>query len=189
MLIKLKNIADIRTGYTFRGALEDDIAGDVKVLQIRDIRQKTVVDVSELLRVKWEAGGKLPKLEHEDIVIAARGEHNTAAIFLGNELVVPSNQLIVVSSKFNNVLPGFICWSLNQPSAQRQLQGTRGGTNIFLLNKGELGDLEFKLPSLEQQRKILNLQQLWDEEQQILQQLQINRKNMLTGMFKKLLEK
>lgn len=188
MRVKLEDIADIRTGYTFRGALEESPEGDIRVLQIKDMRQRSRLDPLTLPRVVWEARGEPPLLQPKDIVVVARGESNTAALFPGGEAVVPSNQLLVVSAKRRNVLPEFLCWLLNQEVVHRQLIEARTGTNIASIGKSDLSGLDLSLPSLETQQKVLRLQGLWDEEQRLLDDLKKNRETMLKGMFRQLLE-
>lgn len=56
-----------------------------------------------------------------------------------------------------------------------------------LLSKHSLGALKIPLPRLETQQKIVELQQLWEQEQQLTQQLLNNRETLLKGMFKQLL--
>lgn len=185
MQVKLEDIAHIRTGYTFREALEDVPDGDIRVLQIKDIRQRAVVDASDLPRVFWAGRGEPPLLQQNEIVLAARGEHNRAAIYLGGEPVVATNQLLILSVTALRVLPEFLSWLLNQEQAQRQIKTE--GTNITAINKAALGSIQLPVPPMEIQQKILALQGLWDEERVVMARLQQNREAMMNGMFRKLL--
>ena len=48
MLKPLQSIADIRTGHTFRDKITDDPQGDVHVLQIKDIKGRSIVRAGDL---------------------------------------------------------------------------------------------------------------------------------------------
>lgn len=185
MQVKLEDIARIRTGYTFREALEDVAGGDIRVLQIKDIRQKAVVDAADLPRVLWAGRGEPPVLQPDEVVLAARGEHNRAAIYVGGEPVVATNQLLILSVVSHHILPEFLCWALNQDSTQRLMKTE--GSNITAINKAGLAAIELSVPPVETQKKILALQGLWDQEQVVMARLQRNREAMVNGMFRKLL--
>lgn len=188
MRVILKNIARIRTGYTFREALGDVAEGGVCVLQIKDIRQRAVVEASGLSRVHWAGRGEPPFLQPNEIVLAARGEHNRSAIYTGGEPVVATNQFLILSViSPNRVLPAFLAWLLNQELAQRQMKAE--GTSITAINKAVLGDIELPVPPVETQKKVLALQGLWDEEHAVMIRLQQNREAMMNGMFRTLLGK
>ncbi|MGK6717919.1 hypothetical protein ACKU3I_022310 [Serratia marcescens] len=48
-------------------------------------------------------------------------------------------------------------------------------------------EIKLNIPSIETQKKILHLNQLWEREQALTQALLMNRKTMLQGMFQQLL--
>lgn len=188
MYKSLQSLADIRTGYSFRSKIEHDPLGVVPVLQIRDISRGNRIVPEQLPRMRWPVAGEPPYLEPGSIVLPARGDHYDAAFPPEGIPIVASSQLFVLKPKGSNVLPQYLCWYLNQPKAQNYLLNSRAGTSIPMLNKQTLGLLPVSVPPLQTQRKILALQELCDQEQQLTQQLMINRQKMLEGVFAKLLE-
>ena len=68
---KLSDVADVRSGYTFRGALEHDPAGDIRVLQIKDLRQSSAIEPDTLTAVSWDARTSPPLLQSGDIAVIA----------------------------------------------------------------------------------------------------------------------
>lgn len=62
------------------------------------------------------------------------------------------------------------------------------GTSIAMLSTATAKDLQLEIPSLETQQKILHLNQLWEQEQQLTHALLKNRETMLQGMFQQLLK-
>ncbi|MEG2268401.1 MAG: hypothetical protein RSC68_29255, partial [Acinetobacter sp.] len=102
-MTKLEYLANIRTGFTFRGSVEDCAEGNIKVLQIKDVRGRTVVDTTNLDRIFWENKSAPPTLENDEVVIVSRGDRNYAALFTSEDCVVPSSQLFVITATNSNV--------------------------------------------------------------------------------------
>jgi hypothetical protein len=182
----LSELADVRSGYTFRGALEHDPAGDVRVLQIKDLRQRPMIEPESLIAVSWEANKTPPLLTPGDIAVIAKGDSNTAALYKGGQQVVASSQFFIVSSKITKVLPEYLCWMINLPQSQRSLE--RSGSSIQAISKASLMDMPIPLPSLETQAKLTQMQRLWDEEDHLITQLKTNREQMLQGIYQKLVK-
>lgn len=183
----LKKIADIRTGYTFRGKAEEKPGSGIRMLQIRDVRENSVIQSRDLIEIEWQGNQSIPTIEEGDIAIVARGVANKAALMTGTEKVVPSNQLLVISVKSKVCLPEYLCWWLNRSSTQVILTGYHVGTSIPSLSKKELSELNIPIPNITIQRKILKLSQIQLQEKALYEQLQKNREIMLEGLFQQLL--
>ena len=76
MKITLNEIADIKSGFTFRTSIEDQVEGNVRILQIKDMRGHTLIqsDVLKLPKTVWEGRGEPPILQRGDVLLTARGE-------------------------------------------------------------------------------------------------------------------
>lgn len=184
----LHTLADIRVGYSFRTKIENDAQGDVRVLQISDIRNTSALDPQALPMVRWPVASRPPLLRRGDVVMPARGDHYEARVMESDEPMVASGQLFVIAPKSAAVHPGFLCWFLNQPESTNYMLKNRAGSSIPSLSRAALGDLPVTLPGLETQQKILDLAQLWQREQELSQRLLANRQKMLEGIYNKLLE-
>lgn len=189
IMTKLKQIADIRAGYTYRETPKPMPDSGILMLQIRDIRDSQTIDIETLQEIKWE-GKESQVLKQGEVVIAARGIHNTAALLQLNgtdKKVVPSNQLLVLTPK-KTVLPDYLCWVLNYPKTQQQLDEMRTGTNIPSINKKHLEELSVPLPALDVQQKIIRLYELRQKEKSLMEELETNRDTLINGMYQKLLK-
>jgi len=189
----LESLADIRTGYTFRGKIAPDPLGNVRVLQIKDIKDRPTPN-EQLPLIKVDDLYAAQPLSVDDIVFPARGEYYRAAMISKTRPdedavpIVASSQLWVLSVRSDVVTPQFVCWYLNLPSTWRKLSGMLSGSNIPMLSKQELGSLQIPVPDLGTQEKIVTLHYLWEREKQVTQQLLDNRETMLAGIFQNLLE-
>lgn len=186
----LETLADIRSGYTFRDKIPEDSQGNLRFVQIKDIKGRFAVAVDTLPRMRWPDVAALPLLRAGDVVVPSRGEYYEAAILVGAEPAVATGQLFSLRApETSAVIPEFLCWYLNRPAAQNYFHGARTGSNISMLNKQALGALPVPVPSLETQRKIVGLHNLWERERRLAEQLLHNRERMFAGIYQKLLER
>lgn len=183
---KLGDLAHVRSGHTFKGALADDPDGTVRVLQIKDLRQRTVIDPDVLITVAWEGSKTPPFLMPGEIVVVARGDSNNAALYKGGQSIVATSQLFIVSPQTDKISPEYLCWMINLPQSQRSLE--RNGSSILAISKASLMSMPIPLPSVRTQQKLAELQQLWDEEDLLIAQLRTNREQMLQGIYQDLIK-
>lgn len=187
----IKDIAEIRTGYTFRRG--EPRHGHYKLLglHISDIRHSRLIDHEALHPILWDAKGLPPVLEPGEVVLAAKGNYNPAALYEGPQYrVVPSSQFLILTIKTRareRLSPAYLCWVLNYAPTQRRMTDTQTGTNIPSVSKRALGDIEMPVPSLAQQEKILQLQAIGDAQRDAMNALITNNENMLNGMFQQLI--
>lgn len=187
-LMTLGDIADIRSGYTLREAITPVPGGGVRILQIKDIERGWQWDPDVLPAITWEQHALPPLLEQGQIVVAARGNRNTAAVYRGDIPVIATNQFLVVTlkKKESDFVPEYLGWVLNQPMIQLQFQ--RSGSNIQLITKAALMQVLVPVPAVETQHQISQLQRIWHHEDDLINKLQNNRRQLEVGILQKLLK-
>lgn len=196
-LIPLGQIADVRSGFTFRGKIEEVIHGNAYVVQIKDIRQRQdetgvdLLDLNQMPQIHWDGRAKT-LVTPNTVLLPARGGYFRAA-YTGAESnalpIIASSQFILIHPKSDKVTAEFICWSLNQPRLQRYLEDIASqGSSIPMLSTAAARALKLDIPSLATQLKILHLNRIWAQEQQLTRDLLNNRERMLQGMFLQLLK-
>jgi Restriction endonuclease S subunits len=184
----LRDLVDIRVGYSFRSKIENEQDGDVRVLQIGDVKSGVEIVPSMLPAVRWTATSEAPLLVPGDVVLPSRGDRYEAVLIQTNEPMVASGQLFVLKPDSHRVTSDYLCWFLNQPQSKSYMLKHRAGSSIPSLSRPALGELSVFVPALQRQKKIIELAQLWRQEQILSQQLLANRQKMLDGIFSKLLE-
>ncbi|HCR0469682.1 TPA: restriction endonuclease subunit S [Enterobacter hormaechei] len=187
-LKKLGQIAGIRSGHTLRGAITPDPEGDVRLLQIKDFDEDWQFNDKALPTVVWEQRIAPPFLEQGEIVVAARGNRNLAVVYRGQVPVVATSQFLIISLKRNEreIIPEYLCWLLNHPMIQQWFH--RSGTNIQLITKSALLDVDIPVTPIETQLQLIKLQRAWQKEDNIISKLQINRHQLELGILQKLLK-
>lgn len=193
---KLSDIATVRTGFTFRSRLAEQVSGNAYVLQIKDLRAYHEQTGSDLLhraclpQIQWE-GKDNAFVAPGTILLPSKGGYFRAACLSAenNELpLVASSQFLLVSPVSKNLIPEFLCWALNRPQMQHYLEEIASqGTSVPMLSRAAAEELELDIPDLATQQKILRLNQLWEKEQRLTRALLKNRETMLQGMFQHLL--
>ena len=156
------------------------------MLQIKDLRQNTAIEPETLIAVTWDTRTTAPLLQPGDITVIARGDTNKAVLYAGEQSVVATSQFFIVTAKRSTVLPTYLCWLINLPQSQRSLE--RSGSAIQAISKASLMNMQIPLPPLATQQKLIALQAVWDEEDELIARLQTNREQMLQGIYQHLIK-
>ncbi len=173
MRVKLKSIASVQMGYSFRSKLNVDAGGSVAVVQMKDLREDNVVECSELVRVDMGNVKDRHFVKSGDLVFRSRGLVTTSAIIrddIGLALVGAPLLRIRVED-VNKVLPEYLNWYISQREAQRYFASRQVVTSVNTVNKQQLEELEVMVPELEKQKKIVELISLMEREQILLKGL------------------
>ena len=109
MLIKLHEITDIKTGITFRNRLLDNLEGEVKVIQMKDVDIEG--NISENL-VHISADLVKPKhiLQAGQLILLAKGKYTSACLIKesDNKLVISSVFFSLKVKSGHKVLPEYL---------------------------------------------------------------------------------
>lgn len=174
METKLKNIAEIYTGFTQRPPEKSVNAFDLKTIQIKDLTKEQVVILDDqLVDLEWSYDSKPQYLKHNSLIVVARGE-SRAYVFKGYEpdQVTVSNQFIVVNLKVDNIKPEFLAWYFNHSQAMRSyFEMNSRGSLLMMLSISTLKEAEIVIPSIFQQEEILRLAKEAHNEALIFKQL------------------
>jgi restriction endonuclease S subunit len=113
----------------------------------------------------------------------ARGSRNLAFVLRGvPATTVASNHFYIVRAKSATVLPEYLAWFVNQPSAQGHLTGKAQGTTMMLVPKEAFESLEVDLPPLDVQRAIVELAELRQRERALVQNLECKRDTLIRAL-------
>lgn len=174
METKLKNIAEIYTGFTQRPPEKSVNAFDLKTIQIKDLtKDQVVISDDQLTDLEWSYDSKPQYLKHNSLIVVARGEPR-AYVFKGQQVdqVAVSNQFIVVNLNVDNIKPEFLAWYFNHSQAMRSyFEMNSRGSLLMMLSISTLKEASIVIPSLNQQEEILRFAQDADKEALVFQQL------------------
>lgn len=182
-------LAEVRPGHPFRGAIVEVPDGDVRVVQIGDLARDGLHSRGDLTRTTVE-GRKAPDwLRDQDVLLVARGAHSYAVCLSDPPpRTVCSPHLYVIRVKrTDRLLPAFLAWQLNQVPAQRLLRQSAEGSHQLSIRRTVLEDLPISLLPLEQQQRVIDMDTTARQERQLLTQLIENREAQLAAIAERLL--
>ena len=171
MAEKLKYLAETFSGVTFYSQVKAAPDGDLIVIQMRDIKNDNRVHLKEAVRVRSPIPGRSPFVSYGDIIFRSRGLSYTAATLDSkfDEKIIVASPLILVRPNTDIILPEYLLWWINQPSSQNYFLSISHGTNLKMVGKRDLEDLDVNVPSLEIQSEVVKLFHLSSREQLLLE--------------------
>jgi len=186
--VKIKDIATIQTGYSFRSRLEVSENGNVEVIQMKDLLDDNTVDHSELMKIDMPT----PKEQHfaqiGDLVFRSRGQINTSAVILENpgKAIIAAPLIRIRITDPETVLPEYLNWYIRQTDAQRYLTSVQAGTSVSMIRSKQLEEMPVHIPSLKIQKTIVELAALSAREQRILRVLAEKREKYISTLLMQL---
>lgn len=180
----IKKIATVQMGYSFRSRLEASKGGNVAVIQMKDLSADNIVDCRELTKIDMKTIKEHHIAQKGDLVFRSRGLVTTAAVLIedpGKAVVTAPLLRIRITSP--QILPEYLNWYISQKDAQIFLTRRAKGTVQKMISKQAIEDLEVWLPSLKQQKKIVELASLSTREQIILTTLAQKREQTISTML------
>lgn len=185
MKIKIKMLAIVQMGYSFRTRLEASKSGDVAVIQMKDLLDDNTVGCDGLVRIDMEAVKEHHLAQKGDLVFRSRGHVTTAAVLLDDpgKAVVAAPLLRIRITKPDRILPEYLNWYISQLDAQIFLTSRAKGTVQKMISKQAIEDLDVALPSLEKQRTIVELASLSAREQTLLHTLANKREQYISTVL------
>ncbi len=181
---RLGQLADIRTGYPFRGRIDRVEDGNCRLVQMGDVRASAgdVADVQARVVVPESPGKHV--LHHGDVLFVGRGARNEAATFVGDGgNVIAAPHLFVLRAKGGLAFPDYLTWFLNLPETQEKIRAMRRGSAVPFVPMSAFAKLEVPLPSMETQNHIAGIQKLSLQEQQLLGQIRERRRVLIDGLM------
>jgi len=180
---QLLDIAEIRTGYPFRGRIERIEIGGCRLVQMGDVRADTGEVGDDLGHVEVPANWQKHVLRTGDVLLVGRGVRNEAATFVGQtDDVIAAPHLFVLRVRTASLaLPDYLTWFLNLPATQEQIRSIRVGSGIPFVPMEAFAQLKLALPSIEMQQRVVCLQRLCRQEEQLLEQISEQRRVLITG--------
>lgn len=174
---KLKDIANVSTGYIFRSKIESDLNGNVSLLKSETLLGGDYVSITPNNLQSVLVDNVKPEniIKSGDVLFKAKGLTNES-LFIEE---VPDNTIVsslyfIIRVFDKNVIPEFLTWYLNQKIIGIYLKKYAGftpGATISSVSKNILEDLTMVIPSVEDQEKIVKFQKLSIKEKRLMNEV------------------
>lgn len=183
--MKIKNLAAVQMGYSFRSRLEASEGGEVAVIQMKDLLDDNTVGCDDLVRINMEAMKDHHLAQKGDLIFRSRGHTTTAAVLLEDpgKAVVAAPLLRIRVTRPDEVLPEYLNWYISQRDAQIFLTSRAKGTVQKMISKQAIEELEVVLPSLDKQKSIVELATLVARKKTLLHTLADKREQYIGAVL------
>jgi restriction endonuclease S subunit len=183
-ILELGRLVNITGGFPFRSAIEALPPGDVGVLQMSNVDGLGLIDWSKTVRVRLPDERRPNFIASGDIILAARGTNNYAAMIEHVEgPVVCTSQFFSIRVREPKELDTrFLVWQLNQKPCQDYLKREATGSYILNIRRDVLDRMPIALPPYQQQSIIAELAKAATRERVALSRLIENRKMHLEAL-------
>lgn len=153
---RLKNIADIVAGYTFRTALQTQKDGKALVVRAKDISNLFIED-QNLIKVDHQKYKTKAVIKKNDVIISVRGKFQ-AGVYKGDlKNIIASSSVYILRITDVNVLSEYLAIYLNSKIGQREINKTLTGGAIKTILRKDLENLNIVIPEIKKQKTIIDL--------------------------------
>ena len=178
---KVKEIADIYVGTTFRSKVVPTSRGNTRVIQVKDLggNNSNRIDAKDALHIEGvDDLRERQELKIGDILFRSRGLTTTARLLSKKAgATIVASPIFIIRVKSELAIPRYLLWWINQPSSQTYFRSHSDGSLVRMVSKKTLADLEVALPPIANQEKIADFYDLAMKEQRLLTEIRINRKH------------
>ncbi|HAU3758454.1 TPA: restriction endonuclease subunit S [Legionella pneumophila] len=171
-ILDLIKISTIKAGYSFRQKIPELKNSGIYFVQMKDINETYSITWNTVTEITLPNRQSLLSLQSGDILFAARGLRNYAALVddeLKDRYAIAAPQFFVIRLNFPDVLPEYLAWFLNQTIAQRHFLKNAEGSNSKTpsIRRQVLEATPIILPSLKQQKNIIGISKIITKEKQL----------------------
>ncbi len=185
---KIKDYADIISGYTFRGAVETDKNGNAFVLQAKNIISgQTITDNEGLTRVLFGGSRGSYFLQNGDVIVVSRGtgigSFKSAVWRSADENILASSSLFILRITDNKLSPEYLSLYFNSPLGQKQLFKIVSGSYIQTIPRSQFKELDIPIPPLQRQQHIIDLADNIKQQEKIIQRQTQIKQEIINASF------
>lgn len=181
-LVPIHSIASIRAGYQTRSGVEEAAKGSHYLIQIRDFNDsRTELKVDNLVRIEPGTINPAHVLREGDVLFLAKGSKNFAFALKSLPPSTLAASYFFILRPEQALIPDFLVWFLNLDSTRRVLTLSTGhSAHMPVVRRDVLENLQLPLPPVHIQNLVVELDQLMRRQQQLLAELAVAQKALLT---------
>jgi len=190
--LRLKDISNLRTGLVTarkKASAVDTDTYSYKSVTLRSFNSNGCLSIEYL--DDFTAKEQINKnylTQYNDILIRLREPNIAVWIDEENIDLLVTSLVATVRVNSDSVDSKFLTYYLNSTTVKRALNSSITGTAINMIKTKELEDLEIKLPSLEEQKKIVDFLDLTNKEIDLLEELKNQKEKYYSEVFNNILK-
>lgn len=189
----LEDIANIDTGLVTTRKKADASSKDTrsyKVLSLNAVDENGTVD-----RSKLENFESVETLDDQyftkkgDVLVRLNKPFTSIYIDESDEGIIIPSYFIKLKIEDENFLAGYIAWYLNSERVKRTFLSIQSGTLVPSINQRIIREIDIPVKTMEQQKEILELFNLYISELKLVDKFIKERKEQFRGLTEELLKK
>lgn len=180
----LHAVAEVQTGYPFRGRINFDPSGTIPVIQLRNFDTDFNLGPSTVLCVKTLPAAERYALRLGDVLYASKGERNFAyAVTEALVGAIPASYFFVLHPRTASLSSEYLAWYINQPAARAFLRSqAQRGTYMPVIPKSVFETLPIHIPPIDTQHSIVAVDRLQRREKVLTQKLEEAKTKLITSV-------
>jgi len=182
----IDDFVTIKTGRTFKKAIEFKENGKYSVVQLRDAK-RDVLQFDSLVKVDIESSRTVNCLKESDVLVISKGAIKKAIVLddLPANVVATQHFLVLSIKPEKPLLPAFLAFYLNSEPVKKWVETHSSGSYQSSLSRSTLLNLPLSAIDLAQQQLIIEAEQSIKSEISLHQQLITARQNQLRDIAAK----
>jgi len=184
--VKVGEVVDIQFGFQARERRHARVVnhhGSHSLIQIKDVDNAGNLLIDQLSKITPTGSVDRYLVTKGDVLFLSRGQNNIAiTIRQPLENTLASYYFYILRANPKRVLPDYLAWFINQPSAQAFFGSAGQGSLVRMVPKSTFEELEIQLPSLNTQKAIAELDVLQKKEAHAMEHLVRSRKRLIDGL-------
>jgi len=183
--MKLNEIANISTGYSFRTKVRHDPEGDTKVIQMGNIDEYEGVVAEGFSRIAdFTPRSDRYFLSPGDVIMLNKGYNLHAHVIPeGLGKVIAANSFTVLKVVSEHVVPEYLAWFLNANRTQHFLESISAGTNTPSLPKRILETVNVDLPPKKKQQVLCEIDRLKRKEAMLQRKIAKKKEQFIDALL------
>ena len=179
--MKIYDICKIRMGYAFRSGIQKSDAGNVLVIQPKDISDSGLLKEEGVYQVEMDSINPGHALVPKDVLLSNRGRF-ASMVYNGQFTLacIASGSIMVLTVKDGlTVLPEYLALYFNSKSGKRQFDRFNETTTIPFVSRVNLEKIDVPVPALKKQQALIDM----ERSKQCYEQLTTRKVDLLNGII------
>lgn len=184
MEVKLKEIAEIQFGYYGKPSIK----GSIPYLQAKHFNEfGQYIGENDTFLVE-DPKSLANLLQDGDVLFVAKGFRFFATLYKKDfGKAIASSIFFILKPDKNKIIPEFLVSVLNLPKNIMHFQQSGAGSTIPSIRKNELSDFTLNLIPLEQQQKVVDLQELYFKDMELTKSLITEKQKLFQTTISKII--
>lgn len=161
--------------------------GDIACLQVKDLLMSSPETTAAHIDYTPKMANYI--LRKGDLLFAGKGTTYLCQVFNFDMLAVPSTTLYSIRLRSDIISPEYLCWYMNHPSIVALIKTAQAGSSTPLIHKPTLENLEIIIPDKKTQQLVVNLSNLQKQEEHILKEIAVKRRQITNQLLINVLNK